>query len=108
MADTKTTVANAPIWLDLSSSDAAASRDYYSKVFGWKIEVNPDPQYGGYGVAKLNGKDVAGIGPKMDPNGPSAWLIYVGTSDGLAIRCSQAAGPLPSTATLTRWAAASR
>ena len=81
MADTKTTVANAPIWLDLSSSDAAASRDYYSKVFGWKIEVNPDPQYGGYGVAKLNGKDVAGIGPKMDPNGPSAWLIYVGTSD---------------------------
>ena len=81
MADTKTTVANAPIWLDLSSSDAAASRDYYSKLFGWKVEVNPDPQYGGYGIAKLNGKDVAGIGPKMDPNGPSAWLIYVGTGD---------------------------
>ena len=40
MADTKTTVANAPIWLDLSSSDAAASRDYYSKLFGWKVEVN--------------------------------------------------------------------
>src|ERR1700719_1162938 len=59
MADTKTSVANTPIWLDLSSSDAAASRDYYSKLFGWTIDVNPDPQYGGYAVAKLDGKDVA-------------------------------------------------
>ena len=81
MADTKTTVANTPIWLDLSSSDAGASRDYYSKLFGWKVEVNPDPQYGGYGLAKLGGKDVAGIGPKMDPQGRSAWMIYVGTGD---------------------------
>ena len=81
MADTKTTVANAPIWLDLSSSDAAGARDFYSTLFGWKVDVNPDPQYGGYGLAKLGGKDVAGIGPKLDPNGPSAWMIYIGTGN---------------------------
>src|SRR5258708_19417135 len=81
MADTKTTVANAPIWLDLSSSDAAGSRDFYSKLFGWKVEVNPDPQYGGYALAKIAGKDVAGIGPKMSPEAPTAWLIYIGTAD---------------------------
>ena len=81
MAETKTSVANAPIWLDLSSSNPDASREFYSKLFGWKIDVNPDPQYGGYALAKLGGKDVAGIGPKQDPSGPSAWLIYVGTKD---------------------------
>jgi len=81
MADTKTSVAHTPIWLDLSSSDPAGSRDYYSKLFGWKIEVNPDPQYGGYAVAQLNGKDVAGVGPQMAPEAPTAWTIYVGTKD---------------------------
>src|SRR2546428_11936039 len=77
MAEAKTAVAHKPIWLDLSSSDAAGSRDFYSKLFGWKIEVNPDPQYGGYGMAKIGGKDVAGIGPKMAPEAPNAWLVYI-------------------------------
>ena len=81
MAEARTAVASKPIWVDLSSSDAAGSRDFYSKLFGWKIEVNPDPQYGGYAMAKLGGKDVAGIGPKMSPEAPSAWTVYIGTAD---------------------------
>ena len=81
MAEAKTAVGHKPIWLDLSSSDAAASREFYSKVFGWKIEVDPDPQYGGYGMAKIGGKDVAGIGPKMSPEAPNAWLVYIATAD---------------------------
>jgi len=81
MAETKTAVANVPIWLDLSSSDAAGSREFYSKLFGWQVDVNPDPQYGGYALGKLGGKDVAGIGPKQSPEGPSAWLVYIGTKN---------------------------
>jgi predicted enzyme related to lactoylglutathione lyase len=81
MAQAKTAVASKPIWVDLSSSDAAASRDFYSKMFGWKVEVNPDPQYGGYALAKVGGKDVAGIGPKMMPEAPTAWTIYIGSAD---------------------------
>ena len=65
MAEARTAIANKPVWVDLSSSDPAASREFYSKLFGWNVEVNPDPQYGGYGMAKINGKDVAGIGSKM-------------------------------------------
>src|SRR5205823_6518464 len=53
MADTKTAVANKPVWVDLSSDDAAASREFYAKLFGWKVEVNPDPQYGGYAMADV-------------------------------------------------------
>ena len=52
MADAAVAIANKPAWVDLGSSDAAGSRDFYSKVFGWRVEVNPDPQYGGYGLAK--------------------------------------------------------
>src|SRR5256885_1759366 len=81
MAEAKTAIANKPAWVDLSSSDPAGSREFYSKLFGWKVEVNPDPQYGGYALAKLNGKDVAGIGPKQSPEGPSAWAVYIGTPD---------------------------
>ena len=83
MAEAKTAVANKPAWVELSTQDAAASRDFYSKLFGWKIEVNPDPQYGGYGMAKVSGYagDVAGIGPKMSPETPTAWSIYIGTAD---------------------------
>ena len=81
MADTSTSVGHAPIWLDLSASDPAKERAFYSKVFGWDIETQTDPQYGGYAMARIDGKDVAGIGPKQDPNGPTAWTVYVGTAD---------------------------
>jgi len=85
MADAVVAVASKPIWLDLSSSDPGASRDFYSKLLGWQVEVNPDPQYGGYALAKVGGKDVAGIGPKMMAEAPTAWLIYIGTNDAEAL-----------------------
>ena len=94
MAQTKTAVANKPVWVDLASSDAAASRDFYSKLFGWKIEVNPDPQYGGYGMANVGGQQAAGIGPKQSPEAPTAWSLYIGTDDAqaLASRVQKAGG----------------
>jgi predicted enzyme related to lactoylglutathione lyase len=82
-----------PVWIDLSSSDPAASREFYAKLFGWVVEVSPDPQYGGYAQAKIGGKDVAGIGPKMMPEAPTAWSVYVGTRDVADLtRRVQAAG----------------
>ena len=85
MVDTLAGVINKPAWLDLSSSDPGASRDFYAKLFGWQVEVNPDPLYGGYAVAKVGGKDVAGIGPKMMAEAPTAWNIYIGTDDADAL-----------------------
>src|SRR6267378_3900023 len=81
MAEAKTAVAHKPIWTDLATSDAAGAREFYSKVFGWKVEVSPDPQYGGYALAKIGGKDVAGIGPKQMDEAPTAWTVYIGTHD---------------------------
>src|ERR1700704_4797871 len=93
MAEAKTSVAYKPVWVDLSSSDAEAARNYYSKLFGWKIEVNPDPQYGGYALAKVGGKDVAGIGPKQMAEAPTAGTGYIGTADADdTVKKAQAAG----------------
>ena len=81
MAETATAIVNKPAWVDLAAKDAAAAREFYSKVFRWNVEVNPDPQYGGYGLAKVNGNDAAGIGGQMSPDAPTAWTLYIGTDD---------------------------
>lgn len=84
---------NRPAWIDISSPDPAATRDFYSKLFGWDIEVSSDAEYGGYAMAVDSGVGVAGIGPKMDPNAPTAWQLYLGTTDADAVaRKVEAAG----------------
>jgi predicted enzyme related to lactoylglutathione lyase len=93
MAETIAVAVNRPIWVDLASSDPVAAQQFYGKLFGWNVEVSPDPQYGGYGVAKIDGKDVAGIGGKMMPEAPTAWSVYIGSNDADAVvALVQAAG----------------
>jgi predicted enzyme related to lactoylglutathione lyase len=87
--------ARRPAWIDLASANAPASREFYGKLLGWQVEVSDDPQYGGYGIAHLadGGEDVAGIGPKMSEEAPTAWNLYIGTDDVDALAASvQAAG----------------
>jgi predicted enzyme related to lactoylglutathione lyase len=81
MAQTTVTLTNKPAWIELSSLDAAASRDFYARLFGWEIDISEDPQYGGYGIARIGEQSVAGIGPKQSPETPTAWGVYIGTDD---------------------------
>lgn len=81
------------VWIDLSTRDTAAAEKFYSGLFGWERDVNPDPQYGGYGFFKSGGKTVAGIGPTQSPEQPVVWMAYVGTDDAEATaRKVEAAG----------------
>ena len=80
MAKTAERRVNWPAWVDLSSPDPAASRDFYAKLFGWQFEVSPDPQYGGYAIANVDGLNVAGIGSQIAP-GPVVWSLYIGSAD---------------------------
>jgi outer membrane protein assembly factor BamB len=82
MAQTATAIINKPSWVELTTPDSEAARAFYSRIFGWQIDVNPDPQYGGYAIAKLGADDAAGIGPKQSPDAPTAWGLYIGTDDG--------------------------
>ena len=94
MAEARTATMNKPGWLDLSSSDPAASRDFYSNLFGWSAEVIPDPQAGGYGFFRLDGRQVGGVGPVQSPQQPTAWTMYVlvADADDAAHRAREAGG----------------
>jgi predicted enzyme related to lactoylglutathione lyase len=70
-----------PSWVDLTTSDPAAARDFYSGLFGWELVVGPD-EMGNYTMAKLKGKDAAGLGGQPAPEGvPSAWTTYFAVAD---------------------------
>lgn len=68
-------------WLDLMSDDQEAARRFYAGLFDWTYEIG-GPESGGYSMAKVGDKNVAGIGGK--PPGaplPSAWTVYFATDD---------------------------
>lgn len=94
MSTTVTALRNKPAWVDLATSDAAAARDFYTKLFGWSMELSEDPQYGGYATAKFGDKSAGGIGPKQDESAPTTWSLYIGTDDidGLAAKVQGAGG----------------
>lgn len=81
MTETMVAAVNKPAWVDLATPNAEAARGFYTKLFGWQLEVNPDPQYGGYAMGRVDGKDAAGIGPTQSPDQPPAWSFYIRTDD---------------------------
>lgn len=85
-----------PCWIDLGTNEIPQSSGFYASVFGWDIQPGP-PEAGGYSMARLEGRNVAGIGPIMGPPGtPSTWSTYfaVGDADAAAERIASAGGML--------------
>jgi predicted enzyme related to lactoylglutathione lyase len=62
----------------------AKAREFYSDVLSWTVQPG-GLESGGYSVAELNGRGVAGVGPKMGaPEAPTMWMTYLATSDANA------------------------
>lgn len=80
-----------PVWIDISSPDVALTHAFYRRLFGWEIEVADDPQYGGYAIARVGGRDVAGIGPARSAQQPVFWSVYLGTPDAVRFAADAAA-----------------
>jgi predicted enzyme related to lactoylglutathione lyase len=68
-----------PSWTDLGTSDIDGAKAFYSGLFGWEIPDLP-PEAGGYCIALLHGKEVAGLGGQQNP-GPPYWTTYVNVDD---------------------------
>jgi len=64
-----------PSWVDLGVPDPRKAATFYSQLFGWDVQQGP-PESGGYAIAHLRGKAVAGLGPQQNP-GPPVWTTYV-------------------------------
>lgn len=71
-----------PCWIDLASPDLGATVAFYAELFGWDVPEAENPeQTGGYRLALLKGKPVAGMMPQMQAGQPVAWTTYVSVED---------------------------
>jgi predicted enzyme related to lactoylglutathione lyase len=74
--------AGVPCWVDTLHRDPRRAMDFYGPLFGWEF-AGPGPMPadppGEYFVARVRGRDVAGIGSRPDPSdqSPATWTTYV-------------------------------
>ncbi len=71
--------AGTPSWVDIGSPDPAATAAFYGALLGWEVE-NLGEDAGGYSMARIEGDDVAGIGPQQAPGLPY-WTTYITVDD---------------------------
>jgi uncharacterized protein len=72
-----------PCWVDLASPDVAASKAFYSTVFGWEVEDQLEGDQVVYTLLTINGQPVAGLGgqqPAMEGM-PPVWGTYIAVDD---------------------------
>jgi uncharacterized protein len=74
-----------PSWIDLTTTDLDAAREFYSNLFGWTTRITQEPEAQGYTLFLKDGKQVAGAGPAMAPDQPPSWTMYVATDDIQAV-----------------------
>ena len=73
--------AGTPCWVDVSVDDVPRAIAFYQALFGWDIRAG-GPEAGGYAIAHLKDRIVAGLGPKFGPpDAPPAWTPYLATDD---------------------------
>ena len=86
-----------PSWVDTLQPDLDAATAFYGGLFGWEFEgpgEMPGHPPGRYLVARLRGRDVAGIGTSPSPDDPAGWNTYVtvGSADAAADNAEAAGG----------------
>lgn len=71
-------------WIDITTQDATALRDFYASVVGWGCEPVAMGGYDDYAMAAAGtGAPVAGICHALGSNAdlPPGWLIYIVVED---------------------------
>jgi predicted enzyme related to lactoylglutathione lyase len=74
-------------WIDLTVSDATATRDFYQQVIGWSIQdvemKDAQGSYVDYNMLGADGKPAAGICHARGANLgiPPVWILYIPVGD---------------------------
>lgn len=86
----------APIWADAMLPDLEAGKAFYGELFGWTFD-EPDPEFGNYTTARLDGLRVAALAPvQPGMEMPAVWSLYLGSPDvdATAARITENGGQL--------------
>jgi predicted enzyme related to lactoylglutathione lyase len=81
-------------WVDLTTRDGAAAKDFYGGLFGWEFEDNEIPGDGGvYTMCSVDGENVAAISPTTE-DFPPHWNNYVtvASTDDAAAKAKELGG----------------
>ena len=75
-------------WIDTATTDAAATKAFYTALFGWEADDRPTPPGGVYTMYTRDGRAVAGGSALAEPLAAmgigSHWTSYVAVSDAAA------------------------
>ena len=70
------------VHVELQTKDLPKAKDFYSKLFAWKLEEMPMPGgQGAYTMISVGDGTGGGMFENPDPNVPPHWLAYVGVDD---------------------------
>ena len=75
-------MANPFVHVELHTSDLKRAREFYTKLFDWKLQDMPLPGGGGtYTMIDVGGGTGGGMMTSPMPGAPPQWLAYVGVDD---------------------------
>ena len=75
-------MANPFVHIELQTSDLAKAKDFYSRLFDWKLEDIPAPEGEmPYTIINVGEGTGGGMFANPDPKVPPHWLAYVGVDD---------------------------
>jgi hypothetical protein len=87
-----------PCWTDLTTSDPAAAKTFYSELFGWEVGPEGGSEVGGYTMIFQDEQPVCAISPQQqgqkDMGVPPMWNSYIAvdSADETTAKAKQAGG----------------
>jgi predicted enzyme related to lactoylglutathione lyase len=74
-------MANPFVHVELHTNDLGQAKDFYSKLFGWKLQDMPMPGGGTYTMIDVGTGTGGGMAVSQAPGAPPHWMAYVGVDD---------------------------
>ncbi len=68
------------VHVELSTTDVGRAREFYTRLFDWKLEEMPMPG-GSYTLIQVGEGTGGGMMAHPMPGAPSAWMAYVAVDD---------------------------
>jgi len=69
------------VHVELHTNDLKRAREFYSKLFDWKLQDAPMPGGGSYTLIEVGSGTGGGMMTNQAPGTPPHWLAYVGVDD---------------------------
>lgn len=74
-------MANPFVHVELHTGDIARAKEFYGKLFDWKLQDVPMPGGGSYTLIQVGQGTGGGMTVNQAPGAPPHWLAYVGVDD---------------------------